>query len=66
MTLVAGTPDIGGSRASLAMMAAEELGIALEKVRPLIGDTSALGLQLSHRRQPRNVLERHGCHRGGA
>ena len=43
MTLVAGTPDIGGSRASLAMMAAEELGIALDKVRPLIGDTSTLG-----------------------
>src|SRR5262245_21111412 len=43
VTLVAGTPDIGGSRASLAMMAAEELGIALDKVRPLIGDTGALG-----------------------
>jgi CO/xanthine dehydrogenase Mo-binding subunit len=43
VTLVAGTPDIGGSRASLAMMAAEELGIALEHVRPLIGDTSTLG-----------------------
>ncbi len=43
VTLVAGTPDIGGSRASLAMMAAEELGIALEHVRPVIGDTSALG-----------------------
>ena len=43
VTLVAGTPDIGGSRASLAMMAAEELGIALERVRPVIGDTSALG-----------------------
>ena len=43
VALVAGTPDIGGSRASLSMMAAEELGIALDKVRPLIGDTSALG-----------------------
>ncbi len=43
VTLVAGTPDIGGSRASLSMMAAEELGIELEKVRPLIGDTSSLG-----------------------
>src|SRR6185503_17075362 len=42
VTLVAGTPDIGGSRASLAMMAAEELGITLDKVRPLIGDTSSL------------------------
>jgi CO/xanthine dehydrogenase Mo-binding subunit len=43
VTLVAGTPDIGGSRASLAMMAAEELGIALDKVRPVIGDTGTLG-----------------------
>jgi CO/xanthine dehydrogenase Mo-binding subunit len=43
VALVAGTPDIGGSRASLAMMAAEELGIELEHVRPMIGDTSALG-----------------------
>jgi CO/xanthine dehydrogenase Mo-binding subunit len=43
VTLVAGTPDIGGSRASLAMMAAEELGVALEQVRPVIGDTSTLG-----------------------
>jgi CO/xanthine dehydrogenase Mo-binding subunit len=43
VALVAGTPDIGGSRASLSMMAAEELGIPLEKVRPLIGDTSSLG-----------------------
>jgi CO/xanthine dehydrogenase Mo-binding subunit len=43
VTLVAGTPDIGGSRASLAMMAAEELGIPLEKVWPVIGDTGTLG-----------------------
>jgi CO/xanthine dehydrogenase Mo-binding subunit len=43
VTQVVGTPDIGGSRASLAMMAAEELGIPLEKVRPLVGDTSILG-----------------------
>ena len=42
-TLMSGTPDIGGSRASLAMMAAEELCIDLEKVRPLIADTSSLG-----------------------
>jgi CO/xanthine dehydrogenase Mo-binding subunit len=43
VTLVAGTPDIGGLRASLALMAAEELGIDYDKVRPIIGDTSALG-----------------------
>jgi CO/xanthine dehydrogenase Mo-binding subunit len=43
VALVAGTPDIGGSRASLSMMAAEELGIELDKVRPTIGDTGSLG-----------------------
>jgi CO/xanthine dehydrogenase Mo-binding subunit len=43
VALVAGTPDIGGSRASLAMMASEELGLAYERIRPMIGDTSSLG-----------------------
>ena len=42
-TLVAGTPDIGGSRASLCMMAAEELGLDVAKVRPIIADTDSLG-----------------------
>ncbi len=42
-TLMAGTPDVGGSRASLALMAAETLGIDYDKVRPIIGDTSSLG-----------------------
>ena len=43
VTLIEGNPDIGGSRASMAAMAAEELGIPYEKVRPIIGDTSSLG-----------------------
>ncbi|MBM3341108.1 MAG: xanthine dehydrogenase family protein molybdopterin-binding subunit [Betaproteobacteria bacterium] len=43
VTLIAGTPDIGGPRASLAMMGAEALGIPYDKVRPSIGDTSSLG-----------------------
>ena len=46
VALVLGTPDIGGSRASLSMMAAEELGIDLDKVRPIISDTSALGYNM--------------------
>ena len=41
--LMIGTPDIGGSRASLCMMAAEELGIDLDRIRPIIADTSSLG-----------------------
>ena len=43
LSLMAGTPDIGGLRASLAMMAAEELGVDVTKVRPIIADTSSLG-----------------------
>jgi len=43
VTIISGNPDIGGSRASLALMAAEELGIDYEKVRPVIADTSSIG-----------------------
>ena len=35
--------DIGGSRASLALMAAEELGVDYNKVRPIVADTVNLG-----------------------
>jgi len=41
--VVSGNPDIGGSRASMAMMAAEVLGIPVERVRPIVGDTSSIG-----------------------
>ncbi|MBS0562561.1 MAG: xanthine dehydrogenase family protein molybdopterin-binding subunit, partial [Proteobacteria bacterium] len=41
--VVSGNPDIGGSRASMAMMAAEVLGIPVDKVRPIVGDTSSIG-----------------------
>jgi len=41
--LSVGNPDIGGSRASMALMAAEELGIPYETVHPHIADTAALG-----------------------
>lgn len=38
-----GNPDIGGSRAAISQMAAEELGIPYEKVRTIVADTNALG-----------------------
>ena len=41
--VVEGNPDIGGSRASISMMAAEELGIPYDKVRTVIADTTSLG-----------------------
>jgi len=43
VTLMAGTPDIGGSRASLVQQAAEVLGIEPSRIRPIIADTSSLG-----------------------
>ena len=42
-TVVSGCPDIGGSRVSLALMAAEELGIPVQQVRPVVGDTEMVG-----------------------
>lgn len=41
--LTEGNPDIGGSRAAIGQMAAEELGVPFEKVRTVIADTSSLG-----------------------
>ncbi|MDP1670597.1 MAG: molybdopterin-dependent oxidoreductase, partial [Alphaproteobacteria bacterium] len=48
-TIMTGSPDIGGSRASMALMAAEVLGIDYSKVRPIVGDTSAVGFcEITH------------------
>ena len=41
--VVSGNPDIGGSRASLAMMAAETLGLPIERVRVIVADTASVG-----------------------
>ncbi len=38
-----GSPDIGGSRASMALMAAETLGIDYDRVRPIVADTNSVG-----------------------
>ena len=43
VSLTVGTVDVGGSRASLSLVAAEELGIPYEKVNTIVGDTSSLG-----------------------
>jgi CO/xanthine dehydrogenase Mo-binding subunit len=41
-----GSPDIGGSRAAMAMMAAETLGLPYEAVRVTIADTSSIGMSM--------------------
>lgn len=43
LKVVEGSPDIGGSRASMAMMAAETIGIPYEQVRVRIADTDSTG-----------------------
>ena len=43
VSLVEGSPDIGGSRAVMAMHLAEALGIAAEDVSPSIVDTDSIG-----------------------
>ncbi len=41
--LTEGSPDIGGTRASISMQAAEVLGIPAEDVRPSVVDTDSIG-----------------------
>ena len=43
VTLTEGSPDIGGTRASVSQQFAEVLGIAAEDVHPQIGDTDSIG-----------------------
>jgi CO/xanthine dehydrogenase Mo-binding subunit len=43
VALSVGTVDVGGARASLSLIAAEELGIPYEQVRCNIADTASLG-----------------------
>ena len=38
-----GSPDIGGSRASMAIMAAETLGVDYNVVRAIVADTGSVG-----------------------
>ncbi len=38
-----GSSDLSGTRASLAMMAAETLGVEFDKVRPTVADTASIG-----------------------
>lgn len=41
--IVEGSPDIGGSRASMAIMAAETLQVPYERIRVRVGDTDSTG-----------------------
>ena len=43
INLIEGSADIGGTRASIAMQAAEVLGITAEEVNPVVVDTDSVG-----------------------
>ncbi|MGZ8266668.1 MAG: xanthine dehydrogenase family protein molybdopterin-binding subunit [Burkholderiales bacterium] len=43
VVVATGSADLSGTRASLAMMAAETLGIEYEKVRSIVADTASIG-----------------------
>ncbi len=43
VVVATGSPDIGGSRASMALMAAETLGVDYDRVRPIVADTASIG-----------------------
>ena len=43
VVVMEGNPDIGGSRASMCLMAAETLGVPYEQVKAYVGDTESTG-----------------------
>ena len=43
VVVATGSADLSGTRASLAMMAAETLGIDYDNVRPIVADTASIG-----------------------
>jgi CO/xanthine dehydrogenase Mo-binding subunit len=43
VSLIEGNPDIGGTRTTIAMQAAEVLGIPAENVHPSVADTDSIG-----------------------
>ncbi len=43
VNLAVGTVDVGGARASMGMIAAEELGISYDDIKVVVADTASLG-----------------------
>jgi xanthine dehydrogenase molybdenum-binding subunit len=42
-SVMTGSVDVGGSRASMAIITAEVLGLEIDQVRPMVGDTDSIG-----------------------
>ena len=43
VTLLEGSPDIGGTRTSVSMQFAETLGLSVEDINPIVADTDSVG-----------------------
>lgn len=43
VNIILGTADVAGSRMSMSMMAAEEFGVPVDRVRSMLADTNSLG-----------------------
>jgi len=43
LTVITGMPDIGGNRSSMALFAAEEIGVDVANIRAIIADTESIG-----------------------
>ena len=64
--VTSGSPDIGGSRASLCNMAAEVLGCDIDNVKGDYRGHQLARLQPAYRWQPRHLCRRHRRDRGDA
>ena len=60
VSLVLGSVDIGGQRASMAMTHAESLGIPYEDVKPTVVDTDSIGWTGTTGGQPHDLRHRLG------
>ena len=65
VTAATGSPDIGGSRASIGMMVAEVLGVPAERVRTVVADTASIGFTFLTGGFARDLRHRHGGDPGG-
>ena len=65
-SVVTGSPDIGGSRASMAMITAEVLGLPITDVRPIVADTDSIGHTDVTGGSRVDLRNRHGGVRGRA
>ena len=66
VTLATASPDLSGTRISLAMQAAEALGIDVEQVSPTVSDTQSIGFSLPSVGSRDHLQHRRRCLRGGA